>query len=410
VRSRARALAPRLGAAIAGLSILVAAALALVTPRAEAADLTFAGSAQLDEFWVPTQGGNASQGTGQYAFDGLTLEAAVKLAADVSDHVSANVKICFGCHGFELDMAYLDYRVADELNFRAGRFSPSFGSFNLRHDVGNHKLSDKPLPYDMGRMLRMRSWNLGVIPSPFPDTGLEVDGTHWFGEDVQADYALYAVQGFRSAAPHPLDFDFRLSHTAPGAYFVDNNGRPTLGARVDVAVKLGPRADLTLGASGMYGTYDGANALSYAIGGADLSLRLARTFLRAEYLVRRTAMDTSDPAQFALPLAPGDGAYVKHGAYVEIEQPIWREIDLIGRVDGMYRVGNFPATQIDSTTGEAPTLSRRTWVTRYTAGTSIGVERGLRVKLSVELWEFRDKDDEGRSEDVGVHAAVAGTF
>jgi len=72
-------------------------------------------------------------------------------------------------------MIYFDLRAFDELNVRIGRFSPSFGSFNLRHDPGNHKLSDKPLPYDMGRMLRNATWNNGVLPSPFPDNGVEVN-------------------------------------------------------------------------------------------------------------------------------------------------------------------------------------------------------------------------------------------
>ena len=82
--------------------------------------------------------------------------------------ISANMKVCYGCHGFEADMMYFDVRVADELNFRVGRFSPSFGAFNLRHDPANHRLSDKPLPYDMGRMLRMRQWNMSVLPEPVP--------------------------------------------------------------------------------------------------------------------------------------------------------------------------------------------------------------------------------------------------
>src|SRR4029077_11319634 len=191
--------------------------------------------------------------------DGFTLEANEKVSIDVSEHLSANVKVCFGCHGVEAVMAYADYRFADELNLRVGRFSPSFGSFNLRHDVANHKLSDKPLPYDMGRMLRMRAWNLGVLPSPFPDTGLELNGTHWVGEDVQIDYALYAVQGFRSTADHPLDIDFRQSHLFPYAYFVDNNGFPTVGARTAITLKLGDRSDITVGVSGMFGTYDAQN-------------------------------------------------------------------------------------------------------------------------------------------------------
>lgn len=56
--------------------------------------------------------------------------------------------------------------LADELNFRVGRLTPAFGSFPLRHDPANHRTSDKPLPYDMGRMLRFREWNEGVLPAP----------------------------------------------------------------------------------------------------------------------------------------------------------------------------------------------------------------------------------------------------
>jgi hypothetical protein len=399
------------GTSLASLAVLAAATLSLIGSRVCAADLNFAGSAQLDEFLVPSQARDPIPGGGQYAIDGFTLEASEKVAADVSSRLSANFKVCFGCHGFELDMAYFDFRVADELNVRAGRFSPSFGGFNLRHDVGNHKLSDKPLPYDMGRMLRLRTWNLGVLPSPFPDMGVEVNGTHWFGDTVQLDYAVYAVQGFRSNAPHPLDIDFRISHLWPQAYYIDNNGRPTLGARSAITAKLGERSDLTIGASGMYGTYDGQNALTYAIVGADVSLRIVRTALRLEYLARRTQMDTSDPTQFALPLDPStDDSFVKHGAYVEIEQPLLRELDLIGRVDGMYRIGNFPASSSVGTGGQAPSLSRRSTVIRYTLGTSWMIERSLRLKLSAELWQFSDRDDETRTQQVGLHSAIVGTF
>ncbi|HEX8789807.1 MAG TPA: hypothetical protein VF765_02565, partial [Polyangiaceae bacterium] len=148
--------------------------LVLATPAdALGLDANYAGSAQLDYFVVPTEKNLDARAIG---FDGFTLEAALKLTADLSDHLSANVKVCYGCHGFEADMAYFDVRVIDELSFRVGRFSPSFGSFNIRHDPANHRLSDKPLPYDMGRMLRLRTWNLGVLPSPFPDNGLEIDG------------------------------------------------------------------------------------------------------------------------------------------------------------------------------------------------------------------------------------------
>ncbi|MCL2450526.1 MAG: hypothetical protein FWD17_16380, partial [Polyangiaceae bacterium] len=303
--------------------------------RAEAVDRTFAGSLQLDENLAPTQ---PSTNARTAVFDGFTTELSLKLAVDLTDHVSGNVKICFGCHGIETDMAYLDLRAFDELNFRVGRFSPSFGAFNLRHDPANHKLADKPLPYDMGRMLRMRDWNLGVLPSPFPDCGVEVNGTHWFGDSVTLDYAFYAVSGFKGDS-NQLDLDFVQSR-AGSLYYVDNNSTPAGGARLALNAKLGAYADVTLGASGMFGTYDPANRLTYAIAGADLSLRINRTNLRAEWLARRQQFDVSDPTLFKYAIARNGDFFVKHGAYVEFEQPLTAELDLILRADGMLRLGN----------------------------------------------------------------------
>ena len=179
----------------------------------------------------------------------------MKLSVDVNEHLSANVKVCVGCHGFEVDMAYFDLRAADELNFRLGRFSPSFGSFNLRHDPANQKLSDKPLPYDMGRMLRKTAWNNGVLPAPFPDNGAEINGTHWFGDGAQVDFAVFAVMGFKNDTDaHPTDLNFAEAHVPN--YFVDNNGRPTTGARIALTIKTGEASDVSIGGSGLYGTYD----------------------------------------------------------------------------------------------------------------------------------------------------------
>lgn len=382
---------------VVALTTLIAALVALATD-ASAIERNFAGSAQLDYHFVPTaRSAKASPNT----FDGFTMEFAGKLAVDFSERVSANMKVCYGCHGFEADMMYFDIRVADELNFRVGRFSPSFGAFNLRHDPANHRLSDKPLPYDMGRMLRMRQWNQGVLPSPFPDNGLEINGTKWLGSSVQFDYAAYAVTGFKAEA-RPLDIDFKLSRS-PQAYYVDDNARPTFGGRMALTFKLGDASDFTLGASTMYGTYDPNNDQSYLIIGGDATLRLDKTNIRAEYLGRRTEFSTADRNVFKYVVADERGDFsMKHGAYLEVEQGLTPELDLIGRVDGMYRVGNVEA---------ASELSRRSAVFRYTLGTAYAIERGLRIKFSTELWEFSDRDAlTGRKVELSMHTALAGSF
>ena len=61
----------------------------------------------------------------------------------------------------------------------------------------------------MGRMLRMRQWNMSVLPSPFPDNGIEINGTHT-GDNIQLDYAVYGVMGFK-ADLQPTDINFQLN-------------------------------------------------------------------------------------------------------------------------------------------------------------------------------------------------------
>src|SRR6185503_19722901 len=111
------------------------------------------------------------------------------------------------------------------------------GAFNLRHDPANHRLSDKPLPYDMGRMLRLRQWGMSVLPSPFPDNGVAINGSKFIGSSFQFDYAAYAVSGFK-ADSRPLDIDFKLSRS-PQSYYIDNNARPATGCRISFTYRLG---------------------------------------------------------------------------------------------------------------------------------------------------------------------------
>jgi hypothetical protein len=396
------------------VTILLTALLALVARRPAHAfeeERNFAGSAQLDYHLVPGEPAAVAAPGPSSTFEGFTLEAATKVAVDISEHLSANVKACYGCHGFELDMAYFDLRAADELNLRVGRFSPTFGAFNLRHDPANHLTSDKPLPYDMGRMLRRGDWHNGVLPSPFPMNGAEINGTHWAGNAVQLDYAVYAATGFKNDTdPNPTDLNFQESHLP---YYLTSDPRPMTGARLAMTLRAGA-LDATLGASALGGTYDPANKLTYAILGGDLSVRILRTAIRMEYLVRRQEVDTSDPDIFKYAVVgPNSDFFVKHGAYVEIEQPVTRFFDLLGRVDGMYRIGNVSNVPVgsgnDVATTESP-LSYKSYVARETLAAAYALDRNFRLKGSVELWEFSYADASGRDNELSFHLGAVGSF
>ncbi len=392
--------------------VLALVAALFAEPARAAEEVNFAGSAQIDYLWVPN-GPRVTRAPGTGTdFRAFTLEAGLKVAVDISEHLSANVKACYGCHGFEVDMAYFDYRVADEFNLRAGRFSPSFGAFNLRHDPANHMLSDKPLPYDMGRMLRKNDWNNSVLPAPFPSNGFELDGTHWLGNSAQFDYALYAVTGFKNDVDaNPTDLDFQESHSA---YYIDSVLRPATGARLALTVKGSATVDATLGASAMLGTYDPKNDLTYAIGGADFALRVRRTALRAEYLVRRQQFDDTNPDIFKYSLASVRGDFfVKQGMYVEVEQPLASMLDSTFRVDGMWRNGNVSDLPVGSGSA-APTtvspLTARAYVIRETLGLELALERNFRLKCSGELWQFSYPDTQGDKDALGIHFGAVGSF
>ena len=385
---------PRRALTLGALAVTVTGALAIGSAGvAEAVDVSLAGSAQLDYLYVPTNGKARD-----ITFDGFTTELSLKLSVDIVEHVSGHVKMCYGCHGFELGMAFVDVTPFDELTIRVGRFTPSFGDFPVRHDPANHRTSDKPLPYDMGRMLRLREWNMSVLPAPYVDSGVEVRG-QWFGDTVDLEYAAYLIGGLRGSND-ATDVDFIQSRSGE-FYYVDNNSMPSFGARIALAVQLGDVGSLKLGVSGMYGTYDPKNELDLLIVGGDLVLRIEDFTLRAEYLLRRTEMALGNNPADTFRYGPGsDGLFdpysVKDGWYLEAEYTIADAWELVARFDGMRRQGNVPL---------GSKLRSESVVLRYTAGLSYRFNRYARLKFSGELYDFTDFNDE-----VGLHLGFVGSF
>lgn len=381
--------------------LVVVGALSPVVARA--VDLNFAGTLQLDYLFTPFRGSDPRPSSS--TLDGFTSEFSLKLAVDLSEHVAGAAKVCFGCHGFELGMAYVDLRAHDAFNLRVGRFVPTFGEFGLRHDPGNHRLSDKPLPYDMGRMLRFFDFGRSVLPAPYVENGIELFGRQEFGSHLQIDYAAHVVAGLRALDPHPTDVDFAASRSTTG-FVVDNNSQPSVGGRLGATVRLADRVDLTLGTSVLWGAYDREARLAYLVLGGDLYLRLYRTNLRAEYLIRRTEMDARRPELFRNELTPPGVSpsdrifHVRDGWYIEVEHPLLRNLDVMLRWDGMRRLGNVP-TVLPLDTAAA--------VSRWTLGTQVTVFRGWRVKTSLQHYTWSGLRN-GIEQEFAMHLGVVATF
>jgi len=157
---------------------------------------------------------------------------------------------------------------------------------------------------------------------------------------------------------------------------------------------------LSLGVSGMTGTYDPENQLGFVLLGADFVMRLDPVFLRAEYLVRRTEMSLGDDPASRFRYGPGedgefDDFFVKEGWYAELEVPIGR-VDLVGRWDGLRRRGNVAR--------QSP-LRSDSILFRSTAAFAYRLHGALRLKLSAEIYDFSDFDDE-----LALHLGIAGPF
>ena len=55
-------------------------------------------------------------------------------------------------------------------------------------------------------------------------------------------------------------------------------------------------------------------------------------------------------------------------------------------------------------------LTKDSWMVRETLGFAWGVERNLRLKTSVEYYEFSGADPAGDKQDLAIHVGAAGTF
>jgi len=139
----------------------------------------------------------------------------------------------------------------------------------------------------------------------YVDQGLEISGTHWFGDDVQFDYAVHAVGGLR-ASPDDLDLDFIQSRSV---YYVDNNSEPAVGGRLALTVDISEDVLVTVGGSLLAGRPDPDRERTYAIVGADLYLRLGDFDLHAEYLIRRQEFPLGEDPDSTFRYGPeADGA------------------------------------------------------------------------------------------------------
>jgi len=307
---------------------------ALLALSTHAGEPTFTGYGYLDhrEFIGTNTGQVATPRS--FGIDGTTLEVAEKVVVDVTQGVNVNMKMCFGCHGIELAQGYGEWQANDKVNIRLGRFNVPVGEFNTRSDPTNYTTPSKPLPYAMGDMLFYlpAGFNLGVVPTPYVDNGIEVFGSLASSKDLQFDYSVYAVKGFSGTN----DLDFVQSRN-----YIDNNHTPAVGTRLVLS-----SGDFSVGASAGGGFYDPKDSLRYGYAGAELYWRVSSLVFRGEVIDRLTEFDPTVPGyRFAIT----DHYFSKLGWYAQADWNATEWLSLMYRSDGLHRMGMpLPGSDISS--------------------------------------------------------------
>ncbi len=349
----------------AAVGAALAATILAAGGAARAFDFTLSGSGAIEYHAFVGANTHALAQPSSIGIDSLTLEVAQKLVVDVSKGVNVNVKVCFGCHGVELDQGYAEGHLKDWFSIRAGRITVPLGEFNVRHDPANYTSPSKPLPYAMGDMLYYRpsEFNLGVVPTPYADNGAEIFGSVWIGGRVLLDYSVYLVRGLVGSN----DLNFVDSRA-----YVAAKHTPSVGGRLVMTV--GP---FSLGGSASWGYYDAASKLQYLIYGADLYARWRWFVVRAEFIARQTDYDPNVPGYL---YAPKDRAFVKAGYYAQLDVNPLEWLTLLVRVDGLERLGMpLPGSII---------TSDRAGIIRATGAAAFRFAANFVLKAGYEFWKL----------------------
>ncbi len=329
--------------------------------------MLLSGSAAIDYRFIT--GANPPQNPSLLGINGLTAEVAQKAVAEVGHGVSFSVKVCAGCHGLEVDQAAGELRFKRFFNVRAGRINVPFGEFTVRHDPTNFTTPSKPLPYAMGDMLFYGSdgYNLGIVPAPYVDNGVEAFGSFSLGTSTQLDYSVYVVKGL--VGENDLDF-------ARSRAFLDANRLPAGGARL---VLTG--SDWGVGGSFSGGTADALDRRWYLMGGLDFFLRVGSVTFRAEALARRTDLDPTAAYRFQLI----DPWFLKAGWYAQLDWELTPRFVAIVRSDGLHRLGMpLPESNLSPSAG----------VQRQTVAALVRLNDHAALKADYELWTFQGNGDE----------------
>jgi hypothetical protein len=160
-----------------------------------------------------------------------------------------------------VEMAFVDWVIAEELTFRGGAILVPLGRINVNHDGPVREITDRPL---VSRF---------VIPTTLTEAGVGARGTLRPFEKAAISYEAYATNGFQV-----LDRNGQLAAPVTDRELLLRDGRPSLAGDFNKDLSSCGRLSLLafdfleLGGSYHLGTYDERSDDLLTILAADLAL------------------------------------------------------------------------------------------------------------------------------------------
>ncbi|MBX3460581.1 MAG: hypothetical protein KF696_11565 [Planctomycetes bacterium] len=307
--------------------------------------------------------------------EGFVGEFALSGRVTARDYgISAKMRVCWGCHGLDLEEASIQWSPWPWMTARAGRLNVNAGSLNSRHDFSVRRTISKPLTRIMGNMPRAREFNQGVLPAPYSDLGASL-AFHWdtgnFGFGIEG----FALRGLKGSVTS-VDIDFVASRD-----WRDSNGEPSFGGRMSFDVPF-----VSLDFAYLWGNYDPGSRRSYHFLSADLVARLGPITLEGEFAFRST--EYQDPAK-----ADREKDFYKYGAWGQLTWQILEPLSLVIAVDTLHVERIFLGANGPTVNPALAVTDDHNRIVRIQGGVGWTPWGGIMVRVMAEYWEFSDFHD-----------------
>lgn len=287
--------------------------------------------------------------------------------------VSANMRVCWGCHQIELEEASFEWNPLPFLKVKAGRMAVAAGSYNSRHDFSVRRTVSKPLTRIMGNMPRQNEFNHGVLPAPYVDNGASVtvgDRFGAFGLEGEG-FVLTGLKGTGAA-----DINFITSRQ-----FRDVNGEPSFGGRLTFDA---PHVSTTV--SYLRGNYDPFSRRRYQVFSADMRIRAGPLILDGEFAVRETEYNDAESSG-------GEDQWLKYGWWVRASWNFTDALYVVGAVDTLYVKDIFLSNSGPTPNEALAVTDDNNRIVRLTGGIGYTAPGGVMLRAAAEYWDFSDFND-----------------